>query len=463
MRLLLVLLLATTPLVARPNIVFIIADDLGYGEPGCYGGTEIPTPHIDSLAASGARFTNGYVTAPYCAASRAALLTGRYQTSFGFEFNPIAEKNLTPGIGLPVDQETIADRLRSAGYATSLVGKWHLGGTAPFHPQRRGFDEFFGFLHEGHFFVPPPWKGVTTWLRRETLPNGERGRWTSADGRIIWSTHMGNNEHPYDTDNPILRQSQPVEETENLTDAFTREARDFITRHKSQPFFLCLSYNAVHSPLQAPDAYMEKFSHIPDIQRRIFAGMLSHMDDGIGEVLACLRENGIEQNTMVVFLSDNGGPTKELTSSNAPLKGGKGQLWEGGIRVPFLVSWKGHNPAGQVIDTPVSALDLAPTCFSIAEAPEGKQPLHGRNFLHLLLNPSDPPEPRAFYWRMGPRNALREGKWKLIRDKSDWQLFDLENDISETTDLATSHSELVSSLADKWETWSNSQAEPLWK
>ena len=153
---------ATAP---RPNVVFIVADDLGYGELGCYGGRDIPTPQLDALAAGGVRFTNGYVTAPFCAASRAALLTGRYQTRFGFEFNPIGAKNAAPGIGLPVAEKTVADHLRDTGYATALVGKWHLGGTAEFHPQRRGFDEFFGFLHEGHTYVPAPWHGVTTWLR----------------------------------------------------------------------------------------------------------------------------------------------------------------------------------------------------------------------------------------------------------------------------------------------------------
>jgi len=168
----------------RPNILVIIADDLGYGDLGCYGRTEIPTPHIDALAAGGARFTCGYVTAPFCAASRAALMTGRYQTRFGFEFNPIGAKNAAPGIGLPVAEKTISQRLRDSGYVTALAGKWHLGGTAPFHPQRLGFDEFFGFLHEGHYFVPPPWNEATTWLRRKTLPDGGKGRWTSADASL---------------------------------------------------------------------------------------------------------------------------------------------------------------------------------------------------------------------------------------------------------------------------------------
>ncbi|MBM4026297.1 MAG: hypothetical protein FJ280_12980 [Planctomycetes bacterium] len=170
---------------ARPNIVLIVADDLGYGDLGCYDGQDIPTPHIDSLAAAGIRFTSGYVTAPYCAPSRAALLTGRYQARFGFEGNPIGPRLADPTVGLPTRERTMADALRDAGYVTAAIGKWHLGGTASYHPQRRGFDEFFGFLHEGHYFVPPPWEGHVTWLRRKALPDGGRGRWTAPDGRII--------------------------------------------------------------------------------------------------------------------------------------------------------------------------------------------------------------------------------------------------------------------------------------
>jgi arylsulfatase B len=450
-------------IAARPNVIFIVADDLGYGEPGCYGGKEIPTPHIDALAASGARFTSGYVTAPFCAASRAALMTGRYQTRFGFEFNPIGAKNAAPGIGLPPNEKTVADRLRDAGYATGLVGKWHLGGTAPFHPQRRGFDEFFGFLHEGHYFVPPPWEGVTTWLRRRALPDGGRGRWTSPDGRIVWSTHMGGSEPEYDTDNPILRSSQPVDERANLTDAFTREACSFIERHKTQPFFLYLAYNAVHSPMQGAVEYMAKFAHIANPQRRIFAAMLAHLDDGVGEVLVQLRKSGIEENTLVAFLSDNGGPTRELTSSNAPLRGGKGDLWEGGIRVPFIVSWKGHVPAARVIASPVTSLDVTATALDIAGVNSAKTNLDGASLMPLLAGKSVAATDATHYWRVGKKNALRRGDWKLIRDGGAWQLFNLATDIAETNELASKEPARVEELSTLWDKWNGGQIEPLWK
>ena len=289
----------------QPNIVLLVADDLGYGELGCQGNAQIPTPHIDSIANDGVRFTNGYVTAAFCSASRAGLMTGRYQTRFGYEFNPIGASNEDPNAGLPVKEQTLADLLQNVGYTTALVGKWHLGGTAKYHPQRRGFDEFFGFLHEGHYFVPSPYSGVTTMLRRKALPGNSKGRWTSADGKTVYSTHMGHNEPDYDADNPLYKAGQPVEEQTYLTDALTREATSFIERSKDRPFFLYLAYNAVHSPLQGADRYMQKFSSIDDIHRRIFAAMLGSLDDSVGSVLDCLQQNGLDQTTLVFFISDN--------------------------------------------------------------------------------------------------------------------------------------------------------------
>ncbi len=195
-----------------PNIIYIIADDLGYGETSVQNpDTNVPTPHIDSIAHNGVLFTDGYVSAPFCAASRAGLITGRYQTRFGFEFNPIGARNEDPDAGLPPKEKTIAFRLKNeAGYTTAMIGKWHLGGTAKYHPIRRGFDQFFGFLHEGHYFRPAPYDGMTTWLRRKVLPGGTLGRWASGDGRLFYSTHMAHNEPAYDADNPVYRNGQPI-------------------------------------------------------------------------------------------------------------------------------------------------------------------------------------------------------------------------------------------------------------
>jgi len=446
---------ADQPRPARPNIVLLFADDLGYGELGCQGNPQIPTPHIDSIAASGVRFTSGYVTASYCSPSRAGLLTGRYQTRFGYEMNLIGAANENPNLGLPKSEVTIARHLHDAGYTTALVGKWHQGGTAAYHPLRRGFDEFFGFLHEGHFFVPPPYHGVTTMLRRRTLPDGGEGRWT--DGKLIYSTHMRYDEPPYDANNPILRGGQPVEEPAYLTDALTREAVDFIDRHKRKPFFLYVAYNAVHSPLQGADAYMERFKGIEDVHRRIFAAMLSNMDDSVGEILKKLRDERLEENTLVFFISDNGGPTRELTSSNLPLRGGKGDVYEGGIRVPFLAQWKGTLPAAKVYDHPVISLDVYATAAAVADAPiPERRSIDGVNLLPYLTDQRDERPHDVLFWRMIKRTAVRVGDWKLVRNPKrgsdgDWRLYNLAKDISETDDLADSHPEKLQELKSVWE------------
>lgn len=449
------LLLGTCSVWGRqPNIVLLIADDLGYGEVGCYGHGEIPTPHIDSLAAGGVRFAQAYVTAPNCSPSRAGLLTGIIPTRFGYEFNPIGAKNEEPGVGLPLDQRTVANLLHDAGYTTGLIGKWHLGGTAGFHPQRRGFDEFFGFLHEGHFYVPLPWRGVTTMLRRRTLPGGRAGRWVS--DRLIYSTHMGHDEPPYDVNNPVLRGSQPVTEPEYLTDAFTREGLDFIDRHQDKSFFLVVSYNAVHSPLQATDADLRRFTSIEDIHRRIFAAMLASLDDSVGRILDKLRQVGVERDTMVIFLSDNGGPTRELTSRNTPLRGEKGDMYEGGLRVPFLVQWPATLPSGKVVESAISSLDLLPTLATAvgAEPPAG---IDGVNLLPYLTGEQSGAAHPWLYWRQGARTAFRQGDWKLVRNARNarqdagWELFDLAHDVSEEHNQASDKREKVAELQTAWE------------
>ncbi len=437
-----------------PNIIVLLADDLGYGELGCQGNPQIPTPHIDSIANSGIRFTNGYVTASYCSPSRAGLLTGRYQTRFGYERNPVGALNEDPDVGLPISEITLAKHLHDAGYTTALIGKWHLGGTARYHPLRRGFDEFFGFLHEGHFFVPPPYHGVTTMLRRRTLPGGGQGR--LIDGRLIYSTHMGRDEPPYDADNPILRGGQPVEESIYLTDALTREAVDFIERTQNRPFFLYLAYNAVHSPLQGADKYMQRFAHIEDIHRRIFAAMLSNLDDSVGVVLGQLRRLDLEQRTLVFFISDNGGPTRELTSSNLPLRGGKGDLYEGGIRVPFMCQWKGTLPKAKVYRHPVITLDVFATAAAVAKAPLAeRRATDGVDLMPLLLGRREDRPHEVLYWRMNQKAAIRVGDWKLVRnsrrDAAPWELYDLDADMSESTNLAAARPEKLSQLLAEWE------------
>ncbi len=452
---------------ARPHILVIVVDDLGYGELGCQGNPQIPTPYMDSLAKNGVRFTNGYVTASYCSPSRAGLLTGRYQTRFGHELNPVGSRNLHPKAGLPVGEKTLADELQSAGYDTGLVGKWHLGGTEPFHPLSRGFESFYGFLHEGHFFVPPPYEGVLSFLRKKTLPDPTKSRVRM--GNMIYTSHMGTNEPPYDDQNPILRGREAIVEPRYLTDAITSEAVTFLKQKRENPFFLYLSYNAVHSPLQARFEDLKPFAEL-DIHRRVFAGMLSNLDRNIGKILDTLRQQKLEENTLIFFLSDNGGPTKELTSSNGPLRGGKGNLYEGGIRVPFLIQWKGRLPAGKVISYPVISTDIFATASAIAGvSPPKNQQMDGVNLLPFLSGgkPGKPHE--TLYWRMGNKSALRHGNWKIVRNPPrgqttpQFELYDLGNDLSESQNLAEKNPKQLQELTRLWTDFNQQMIAPVWQ
>ncbi|MEZ5353166.1 MAG: sulfatase-like hydrolase/transferase [Bryobacteraceae bacterium] len=425
----------------KPNIVILFADDLGFGECGFQGNREIPTPNIDSIASGGVRFTNGYVTAPVCCPSRAGMMTGRYQTRFGHELNLIGRANLEPNAGLPLTERTMAERYKAAGYATGLVGKWHLGASAPYHPLRRGFDEFYGFLHEGHFYNPPPYRGALTRLRT--------------------------NEPPYDDANPVMRGTDPIVEPEYLTDALAREAVGFIDRHREHPFFLYLAFNAVHSPMQAPVPLVREFQHIQDEQRRLFAAMLSSMDSAAGRVLSTLRERNLDNDTLVFFLSDNGGPTAELTSTNEPLRGGKGQLWEGGIRVPFAVQWKGRIPGGVTYQEPVTSLDILPTGLAAAGA-VGVQGLDGVNLLPYLTGEAKGAPHESLFWRYGRSIALRRGNWKIVRqsqtrnEDAPYRLYDLDRDVGETRDAASVNATELSRLREEVEALNREMVAPLW-
>ncbi|OYW27156.1 MAG: hypothetical protein B7Z47_06930 [Chthoniobacter sp. 12-60-6] len=334
-----------------------------------------------------------------------------------------------------------------------------------YHPQRRGFDEFFGFLHEGHYYVPPPWSGTTTWLRRRALPDGSNGRWTSPDGRVIWSTHMGHNEPDYDANNPILRSSQPVAETEYLTTALTREGVDFIRRNQSQPFFLCLAYNAVYSPMQAADDDLARFPQIADIQRRLFAALLASLDDSVGRIVSSVDACGLADDTLIIFFSDNGGPTRELTSSNRPLRGEKGMLYDGGIRVPMLMRWKQQFPQGVVERRPVISVDLTATIRAVAGV-SSKLPVDGVNLIPQLRESDGNRLHDHLFWRVGARAALRQDHWKLVRmsprQGDGWELYDLSRDVAESTNLAATQPMELQRLRQIWEQQDSTMVAPLW-
>lgn len=453
----------------RPNIVLLIADDLGYGELGCQGNSEIPTPHVDALARSGVRCTQAYVTAPNCSPSRAGLLSGRVPMRFGYEFNPIGARNEDAGTGIPASELLLPEFLQNEGYVCGLIGKWHLGGAADFHPHRHGFDRFFGFLHEGHYFQPAPWDDTTLMLRRERLPAAMGTRYQAAENRW-YSSHMGHNEPDYDANNPILRDGQPVDEQEYLTDAFTREAVQFIEENRTTPFFLSLAYNAVHSPLQAKDDTLANLSHIDDIHRRIFAAMLSDLDTSVGTIVAALERLELRRDTLIIFLSDNGGPTRELTSSNLPLRDGKGSMYEGGLRVPFIVSHPAALPAAITCDQVVSSLDIYATCAAmLGSQPKDRrgktQPLDGHDMRELLLGNQET-QHDALYWRQGGRAALRDGDWKIVAPGRDvhnrkWELYNIPADIGETNNLADENPERLTQLQRQFDLLDAQMAKPL--
>lgn len=412
--------LATAAEAARPNVIVFLADDLGYGELGCQGNREIPTPHIDSIAAAGIRFTQGYVSGPYCSPTRAGLMSGRYQTRFGHEFNGGG-----PDFGLPLTETTLADRLNALGYATCAVGKWHLGDQPHNRPMKRGFDEFYGTLANTPFFHPRQF----------------------VDSRVSPEVQEISSDQFY------------------TTDAYADRTVDWLGK-APRPFFLYLPFNAQHAPLEATQKYLDRFPNISDEKRRLFAAMLSGMDDAVGRVLAKVRELGQEENTLVFFLSDNGGPTASTTSKNDPLRGFKATTLEGGVRVPFMVQWKGRLPAGQTYDHPVIQLDILPTAVAAAGgsvAPAWK--LDGVDLLPYLTGQNSAKPHETLYWRFGPQWAVRQGDWKLVVSQVDGQeprLFNLADDIGEAHDLAARHSEKAKQLAASWNSWNAELIDPLW-
>jgi arylsulfatase A-like enzyme len=425
----------------KPNILVIVADDLGYGELTVQGFTkEIPTPNIDSLAANGTRFTSGYVSGPYCSPTRAALLTGRYQQRMGHEFNPGPAATAGTKVGLDVTQKTAGDRFKAAGYATAWIGKSHLGYEPEFHPLKRGFDHYFGFLGGAHDYLDWDGKGA---------------------GR-----------------DPIQRNGKALEQGDYLTEAIGREACEFIGKNKGTPWFTYLAFNAVHAPLEATAKYDARFPSITEPKRKKFAAMLSALDDAVGTVLTKLRETEQENDTLIFFISDNGGPTPSTTSANGPLRGFKAQTWEGGIRVAWMVQWKGHVPAGKVDGRPVIQLDILPTALAAAGIePQADWKLEGVNLLPYLTGDKPDAPHEALYWRFGQQIAIRKGDWKLVKapgggvqqgansgvaSTQGAQLYNLAKDIGEQTNLADKEPEKVKELAAAWDEWNKGNIPPKW-
>jgi len=440
LQLLLVLLFAVTDSSlaanAKPNIIFILVDDMGYADLGCYGAKDIRTPHIDRLAREGVKFTDFYSNAPVCTPTRCAFMTGRWQQRVGFEwamgftaeqFRRVDDKWVEEpdkhALGLATSETSIAKLLKSAGYATGAFGKWHLGYLPEFNPTRHGFDEYFGTL----------------------LGHSDYYRYEYFDGTY-----------------ELREGEKTVKASGYLTDLLNQRAVDFVRKHAKEPFFLYLPHQALHAPFQPPGRPDPKVTkeNMYDGNRKIYASMLEKIDDGVGMLFAELEKQGIADNTLIVLSSDNGG---ERYSDNSPLFNHKTTLWEGGIRVNCLMRWPGHLPAGKMTKQAAITMDLTATFLALAGAqPPPDRKLDGIDLLPILTG-AQPQQERTFFWRVDrsqrKQKAVRHGKWKYVQDGVVVEmLFDLENDIGERRDLAFQHPEVLADLKARLKSWEEEMA-----
>jgi len=419
--------------VEKPNLVVIMTDDMGWADVGFNGCKDIPTPNIDVIANEGIRFDEGYVSFPVCGPSRAGFLTGRYQDRFGFTTNPSIDPNNLIS-GLPVQEETMAQVLRKANYNNAIIGKWHMGTNDVFHPLERGFDYFYGFLSGGHNYYP------------DQLTLNDLSEVTKK-----WEWYR----------TKIIENRTKVETDDYLTDELSDAAVSYINKQaeNNQHFMLYLAYNAPHTPLQATEKYLSRFPNIKDKRRRTYAAMVSAVDDGVGRVLDALKEKGLDENTIVVFLSDNGG-AKNNASDNGPLRGLKGDLFEGGIRVPFAMRWKGVIPEGQTYKKSVSSLDIMATIVAQTNVEINKErPLDGVNLIPYLTGKNNTEPHDYLFWRKWEQNAMaiRQGNYKLVSNKNQKQntphLFNISNEISEKKDLSDEQKKKHDQLLKEWQQW----------
>lgn len=463
---------AESPRRERPNVVILLADDLGRHEISLNGGP-VPTPNIDRVGREGANCTAGTVVSPICAPSRAGLLTGRYPQRFGFEYinhERYAKSRFehfaahffaaddqwqlapyapappnVPEQGLPESERTLADALRAAGYATEMVGKWHLGSAPGKRPLERGFDHHYGFYGAFSLYAP---EDDPTILSSHHSYFADKHEWETARSGT----------------SAIVRDGQPIDEPGFLTQRIAEEAVASIRAHAREPFFLYVPFSAPHTPFQAPRSYTDGITSAKDDNQRVYRGMIAALDDAVGQILDSLDEQGLTDDTLVFFLSDNGGALYTNAADNSPLRGGKFSNLEGGVGVPYLVRFPGRVAPGASCADPVSALDVFPTALAAAGQPlPGDRPYDGVNILPYLRGESPAPHQRL-YWRTGTHAALRSGDWKLIVDRATgWRgLYDLAADPTEQQNLAARDPQRVQELEGQLADWETELIPPAW-
>jgi arylsulfatase A-like enzyme len=468
---------ASDTMNARPNVIVFMADDLAQTDISLYGSRLIETPNIDSIGHHGITFSDGYVTSPICSPSRAGLLTGRYQQRFGYEFQP-HDVYLTNRLqyygfkgfvdsdpwspiymdavprmedrdrqGLPPTEITLAELLQQHGYATAFIGKWHLGAADFALPCNRGFDYSYGFYYSHSLFGPED----AEWIVNRHIPED----WTDS---YIWKTsRVGDSE--------IFRDCERIDEPAYLTQRIAEETVAFIDQHQSEPFFAYVPFSAPHTPLQAPKDYVNQFSHIEDPTKRVYLAMIASLDDAVGMVMDKLEALDLTDNTMVFFLSDNGGATYTRTTDNAPYKGGKITNFEGGIRVPFMLQWPAQIKSAQESNLPVSALDIFTTVTTAAGIqPPGDRTYDGMDLVYDLQQAPQAIADRSLFWQMGNARAIRKGNWKLLIDDvfPDTLLYNLDTDPYEKQTLHTAQPQKTWELITELNSWTNTLPEPLW-
>lgn len=421
----------------HPNVIVIMTDDLGYVDVGFNGSKDIPTPNIDRIAQNGVKFTNGYTPYSVCSPSRAGFITGRYQQRFGYERNAQYRPN-DPNMGLPQTEKTIPEVIGQSGYTSGIIGKWHLGAHISNHPLNRGFDFFYGHLGGGHRYFP------------EEL--------TIKDSYSF-------SDEPMSFRSWIMRDHQPEKTDEYLTDEFSNEAVAFVEKNQKGPFFLYLAYNAPHGPLQATQKYLDRFEQIENKKRKTYAAMVSAVDDGVGRLLDKLEALKISENTMIFFLSDNGGPEPKNGSNNGPLREGKSSIYEGGNRIPFAMQWPAQITP-MVYEYPISSLDILPTIAELTQTPIAQdKPLDGVNIIPYLKGEKQGRPHQTFYVRKFDDDlySVRDGDLKLVTKKKNSvkELYNLQEDLGEENDLADAFPEVVKRLDSLRQNWDKQLIDPI--